>query len=294
MLNTINDKHSVLVVAHPDDEAIFSSSLLDSVRLVIICFSEVLGDTKLSQGRITAACSPYLTKLVYLGIPQSATNDFFLHPKVNGLCDDLTRFSISNDYENNNKLLYSKIIKYLCKGDVVFTHNPWGEYGHLEHIQVFNVISDIICNSNFSLRGFVNGYVGYKAFYDMRSKSQLISNKALKLPSNRKIYALAEAHYRLHNCWTWSHNYSLPDYEYFYEIKSQSSLMQNGTSLDKTNLPLLLKHFIEFNIYKRSFLTPAFILVDRHWPKLSPLILFCFMKLFLALSRMGRISIKKK
>ncbi len=25
--------------------------------------------------------------------------------------------------------------------DAVVTHNPWGEYGHEEHIQVFRVIS---------------------------------------------------------------------------------------------------------------------------------------------------------
>ena len=61
----------------------------------------------------------------------------------------------------------------------------------------------------------------------MRSKSQLISNKALKLPSNRKIYALAEAHYRFHDCLTWTRNYSFPDYEYFIELNRKVSKIKN-------------------------------------------------------------------
>ena len=33
-----------------------------------------------------------------------------------------------------------KLSKSINYGETIFTHNPWGEYGHEEHIQVFRVI----------------------------------------------------------------------------------------------------------------------------------------------------------
>ena len=48
--------------------------------------------------------------------------------------------SILKKYINNFDILVKKLTFELKDFKNVFTHNPWGEYGHEEHIQVFKAI----------------------------------------------------------------------------------------------------------------------------------------------------------
>ena len=44
-------KNHILIFAHPDDEIIFSSSLINSAKKIIICFSEIEDNKLVSKGR---------------------------------------------------------------------------------------------------------------------------------------------------------------------------------------------------------------------------------------------------
>ena len=56
----------------------------------------------------------------------------------------------------NNKIL-DKLRKLIPNKSQIITHNPWGEYGHSEHCQVFKACFQISLEKNSNL--FVTGYV---------------------------------------------------------------------------------------------------------------------------------------
>ena len=44
-------KNGILVVAHPDDECLFYSSIINKISTIIFCFSKIPGEKKISIGR---------------------------------------------------------------------------------------------------------------------------------------------------------------------------------------------------------------------------------------------------
>ncbi|MCA9476132.1 MAG: hypothetical protein KC563_10075, partial [Nitrospira sp.] len=54
-------------------------------------------------------------------------------------------------YENNFLLLRKKLTDILGGYQNVVTHNPWGEYGHEEHVQVYRAVKDLQASIGFNL-----------------------------------------------------------------------------------------------------------------------------------------------
>ena len=46
-------------------------------------------------------------------------------------------------YRNNFQILLSELRKYIPNNSFLISHNPWGEYGHEEHCQLFKVVFQI-------------------------------------------------------------------------------------------------------------------------------------------------------
>ncbi len=46
-------------------------------------------------------------------------------------------------YRANYAAVRKALVPHLEKHRVVYTHNPWGEYGHEEHIQVCRAVLDV-------------------------------------------------------------------------------------------------------------------------------------------------------
>ena len=89
--------------------------------------------------------------------------------------------------------------------DYVFTHNPYGEYGHLDHKFLFDlvikntkkdvIISDIQIPSNWDKNYNVGGIVK-KAYYHTIIKEQCVLNQDL--------LNFCKKRYESKNGWTWS------------------------------------------------------------------------------------------
>ena len=45
----VNFDKSTLIVSHPDDECLFASSLLNKISTLIICFSDIPNEKKISM-----------------------------------------------------------------------------------------------------------------------------------------------------------------------------------------------------------------------------------------------------
>ena len=107
----------VLIVAHPDDEAIwFAPETFDKI---IIVFGD-FGDGRSGDGRRKAVAEhPLADRITHLNLTES---DFWR---------DATKRA---QHENN----YSKLCLYLhgLEADEVVTHNAMGEYQHADHLLV--------------------------------------------------------------------------------------------------------------------------------------------------------------
>jgi len=100
-----------------------------------------------------------------------------------------------------------KVVHELEKShDFIFTHNPYGEYGHIDHILLFDLMvkhanlpicfTDIIQLSNWAgneTKKCKNSNA-WKVYYN---------NKISEHKMNMEKYKKYEEVYKKYNCWTW-------------------------------------------------------------------------------------------
>ena len=260
----INFQKSVLIVSHPDDECIFASSILDKVSALIICFNKIPGEINLSQSRNEAISNyPFnKIKLINLNITQAKKS---LLP-INWLNIRDCKSGIKGGYHpkfynKNYKILLKKLIEYIPKNSEIITHNPWGEYGHAEHCQVFKACFEISLLTNSKL--FVSGYVSNLSNSYAKKKFYLFSKEFYTYKTNKDIYYVLYNHYLKYKCWTWYHNYSIPSKESFLRV----DLKQNPNLYKKSLLiqfPLnMIKHINPFLFYLKGILRPFIPLIFK-------------------------------
>ena len=157
---------------NPDDEVIFFSSVLKSSPKVIICFNESQ-DKIVNKGREKIKNQLPYTKPSFLNLKEAnvfnSANWAFPKTDQKGLIVKKVKQLIRKIFKL--KLHLSKLINI---GDIIYTHNPWGEYGHEEHVQVFKAIYDL--KKIFKLKIYINGYVSNKSYNLMLKQRVLISN----------------------------------------------------------------------------------------------------------------------
>jgi LmbE family N-acetylglucosaminyl deacetylase len=111
----------LLVVAHPDDEILwFNPEEYDKIVIVFGDFGDSRGSDGGNQRRKALEQHPLKDKIVHLNIKES---DF---------TRDKTKESV---YRLNQRAIEDELRKF--SPETVTTHNGHGEYGHVEHIQLF-------------------------------------------------------------------------------------------------------------------------------------------------------------
>jgi hypothetical protein len=216
MLQSSDLNHCVIIMAHPDDEILWASSILAAAKKVVLCFTDS-ADAAVTRGRAALLKEFPLTSVVSLNLPESRcflTTDWD-HPIE-------TEYGIQcgrdrEGYARNFARLSAAIEQHVSAGDVVVTHNPWGEYGHEEHVQVYRAVASLRKTRDFRL--VVTGYAGDRVLSFMqRNVSRLGSSVAL--PTDKVLAQSLMRHYQKHDSWTWDDGYQWPDHELFYEIQS--------------------------------------------------------------------------
>jgi len=140
-LREITD-NSALVVAHPDDEILWFSSIVKNVDRIVFCFSEAVGNSVYSEGR----------KLVLRDFPHKQVSTLDIKEgDVFDLADWKHPQPSVDGLEFRRTDVRRRVRRFTCRISVicaalrevlkgyrnVITHNPWGEYGHEEHVQVY-------------------------------------------------------------------------------------------------------------------------------------------------------------
>ena len=233
-------KNIKIIVAHPDDEIIFFSSILRSISKKIICFS-ISYDKKVNEGReIIKTKTPF-------------KNWQFLEQR------ELSSYNFTNlnSYYENYKKLKSSLSKIIKFGDTIYTHNPWGEYGHEDHILVFDVINSL--SKKLKLKIFVNGYVSNNSLNLMSKTQHLLSNNFKYKNIDHKFNSNIKKKYITNSCWTFDKNYKWPKTEIFFEIDNKNKNKKINTS--SPNLNFMMDNY-KINFLKKIviFLLPKSIL----------------------------------
>ncbi len=203
-------KGSVLVVAHPDDEVLWFCSQLPDVERVIMVFRDYDGEPGLGERRARAMIElPY--QAISLNVPEAGTlkGVDWDKPEITpfGLrlnAEEATRESI-DAYAGNYSLIHALLADQLSESDTVFTHNPWGEYGHPDHVQVYRAVESLCAKLGFSL--WVSSHIADRSRHLARIYSIPPDDETLRCPIDRDFAANVSQIYKKHGCWTWDHDW---------------------------------------------------------------------------------------
>jgi hypothetical protein len=215
---------SLIIASHPDDEILWFSSILEKVNDIALCF---LGkkDDPTRQVKIQRSLSEYPLKNVScFGVGQSSAlfgvNWQKLTTTEYGI--EISKKSPSEKvYKANYLILKEHLANTLADYHNVFTHNPWGEYGHPEHIQIYRVVKDLQKDMKFNL--WFSNYcsnLSYKLmldFFDQFNELEYIS-----LKTNNDLINDIKMLYMKNYVWTW-----YDDWEWF---KEESFIKDNSTT----------------------------------------------------------------
>jgi LmbE family N-acetylglucosaminyl deacetylase len=208
---------SLLVVAHPDDEILWFGSIAAEVGKIVVCFLNDPAHPELAAARERVLAEhPYRDRIVCLGADETgafnAANWPLPEASEYGL-RIVKRRQIAERYRLCFKQLKKKLAPIVRDADRVITHNPWGEYGHEEHVLVHRVAT------------LLAGAGKKDVWYDNHASSwsedlmRQYLDKADRPLVRRTVdtgsmESIADV-YRRHDAWTWFDSYRWFKDEYF-------------------------------------------------------------------------------
>lgn len=203
-------EHSTLIVAHPDDEVLWFGSIVQHVGKIIMAFQEYAAVPGLGQRRAAAIAELPYRNLACLGIPEAGSlhRADWADPAISEFGLAFGASAAGNEaaarYEANFRALRAALRPELHPDMTVFTHNPWGEYGHEDHVQVFRVLEGLRREVGFQMwvpTYCSNRSAAFAARYGLAPDSNVVTLPIDRIQANR----IADT-YRKHDCWTWAND----------------------------------------------------------------------------------------
>jgi len=238
---------SKLIVAHPDDECLWFSSILEQVDGVVICYRDhpkiqSVGETrKMALESINCILAekgvrPFLS----LGLPEVDTfaSTDWDNPIPNEWGLQLTHPAAQARYEANFSELVEIFKPLLSECDNVFTHNPWGEYGHPDHVQLHKVLTSLQRELKYTL--WCNNYASNQTLGHLMRYVSGFHPVYVTLNTNVELaQEIAEA-YRATEGWTW-----FDEFEWFSSESFMHGLEESQTECESGSLAPL--NFMKLN-----------------------------------------------
>ncbi len=233
-MSGISGRDNIVVVAHPDDEALWLIGALRTADVVVAALSKA--SPVLTDRRLAVSTEYPLPGFELLGL-QSA--DVFWE------CDGRrgrpveTGVSLlescppakSERYRANYAALLERLEPYLKVGSVVYTHNPWGEYGHPEHVQVSNAVVRLARRNGCSVWAWEGFSSRWQLDRGVRLRADYYPDRVIgRLPTalvetDLELYRKLRDLYIRHGAWTWDDYYEPPGTSRFVQ------LVDEGTAL---------------------------------------------------------------
>lgn len=215
---------AAVVVAHPDDEVLWLSSVLGSVERFVFCFEDVFGKPRKSRGRKKAVAALPLSGIVDLGLRESgggfAVDWSDPQPTEQGV--EITDAWARARYAANYAKLVEALRAPLAAVSHVYTHNPWGEYGHAEHIQVHRAVRTLQGELGYTI--WFSNYAGAASWplaQKLADELRCSQRRAVRpdLAAARTLMRV----YRQHGAWTWTKLHRWPAEETLYALAPAAS-----------------------------------------------------------------------
>lgn len=230
-----NFRKSCIVAAHPDDEVLWFSSILEQVEQITLCFEDCDDYPGLGPAR-RALLPEYPLKTVAslaLAEPCSVHMVDWSEPEQSNFGLRLNAANATDEtqlrYRKSFEALQEKLRLKLTGMQVVFTHNPWGEYGHADHAQVAAVIESL--RAELGYRVFHSSYVASRTLPLTASALQHVGNW-FELPTQPRLAQRLQALYQKHDCWTWPSEYEQFATETFLEMSDAPAAAGTGFQLN--------------------------------------------------------------
>lgn len=232
---------AVVVAAHPDDEILWLSSAMAEADPVVLCYGAPYGKPEKAEARARAVAALNLPRLINLAIPESGVRLLvdWQNPVLTPTGMAIAEPEAQARFDANFITLVEKLRPVLAGADAVYTHNPWGEYGHPEHIQVYRAVVDLQKELGFTI-----WFSNYMAPLTMPlihaiAPAPLWAEKRVAVPDVRLARRL-RAIYLRHRVWTWALFHRWPATETFFAqppgTKDGWHSLQGETLLDVTKL----------------------------------------------------------
>jgi len=234
---------SIIVAAHPDDEILWFSSILDGVDRVIICFLRYKTKHEKSEGRKKALRDYPQKNVSCLGLDESDAywDADWQNPDITPFGLEIKNPSTGEDYRKNYYKLKMDLREKLENYRNVFTHNPWGEYGHVEHVQVYRAIKELQKEMGFAI--WFSNYCSNKSYNLMLNYISGFNSEYVTLMTNKTLAHDIRDLYKKYECWSWYN-----DWEWF----NEESFMRDKNCSDSLKTYELQKygHIFPLNFIK--------------------------------------------
>ncbi len=195
---------SIIVSAHPDDEVLWFSSILDKVDTVLICYLAINSEPQITISRQKSLSEHPCKNIHCLGIDESEAffDTDWQTPSITKYGMKIFNKRISAErYKKNYYALKQHLENQLAGYHNVFTHNPWGEYGHVEHVQVYRVIKELQEKMKFHI--WFSNYCSNKSTNLMVTYSSAMGSEYTTLKINQVMANAIKELYLQNGCWTW-------------------------------------------------------------------------------------------
>ena len=223
-MTTLPRSTNAVVVAHPDDEALWLSSVVAAADRIVFGFGAVFDQPRVSEGRRQAVAALPLSGIVNLGIPESGAGwkSSQAHPELTLSGVRISDAAVRARYESNYAKLLEGLRASLAGCRDVYTHNPWGEYGHTEHIQVYNAVTALQDELGYTV--WFSNYVGAGNWTFVRGLAERLSwaRRSIVRPDVATARALMRV-YRRYGAWTYKAAHRWPALEVMYAQPPRSS-----------------------------------------------------------------------
>lgn len=171
-------KNTTILIAHPDDEVIFGWPVLKEAKKIICCANDLTHPRMWGKDRKEALQE--IGELV--GAEVICLNNNCDFHALSGLTGELNRF-------------VSQVNELIANEENIFTHNGWGEYGHVDHILV-HTIAKMAGKPIFVTNIAVNlGWIPVQPWP--------LKNLMKECTIDLDFYNSCKAIYQRHRCWTW-------------------------------------------------------------------------------------------
>jgi LmbE family N-acetylglucosaminyl deacetylase len=219
---------ALVVVAHPDDETLWLQPWLAPDAEIVVAFPDHPRDPSVTAGREAVRGEFPLGRMEFLplhSLDVLGRSDWRRRrPTREGVelrrdCPDELR----RRYAENHAALCELLATRIGKGSVVYTHNPWGEYGHEEHIQVCRAVLDVASAARASVWAWDGLSPAELVRSSMRLRADYYGGELHRLPRERRttdraVFAELRELYQRHGAWTWLADYQPPDQVDYVEL----------------------------------------------------------------------------